>query len=387
MRIAVLIPVVLALMMSACSEKSYTISGEVFIRESDEKTVRLSLVDVSLYDYKTMSLFTSKKLIESQPLADYLNSTLAAYNDDIIAPKARYESAGKEYNNNINNQTLFTILSQAWIALILAEDNLTQVKSRLNYLSSATYYFANLPTPLQSTKTDSEGKFAFSVSSGTYAVVAVDKTSAEESNYGYEKYHWMVKVNINQDTKIILANNNLSNGMSNDSLITTIKDKDEFCVQVGDMITTLDSSGKETRNYKKAVVSFDMLKSDIEIAKRYQKGLEEKKRVNARTQQTKKEEKQHNEVIAETPLDEPVEQVPPLKTPYPKTPKLIFATAEEAQKEAVRRYPDLAITGSKLNTEFVLRYKQYKLVRPDYFRDPSWPFKLAEESVEAIKSK
>jgi hypothetical protein len=56
-----------------------------------------------------------------------------------------------------------------------------------------------------------------------------------------------------------------------------------------------------------------------------------------------------------------------------------------AQKEATRRYPDLGVAGTKLNTEFVSRYKRYQQERPDYFRDPTWPIHLAEECVEAIK--
>lgn len=56
-----------------------------------------------------------------------------------------------------------------------------------------------------------------------------------------------------------------------------------------------------------------------------------------------------------------------------------------AQKEATHRYPDLGVAGTKLNTEFVARYKRYQQDRPDYFRDPTWPIHLAEECVEAIK--
>lgn len=58
-----------------------------------------------------------------------------------------------------------------------------------------------------------------------------------------------------------------------------------------------------------------------------------------------------------------------------------FATVAEAQQEAVRRYPDIGVAGSKLNTEFVARYKRYQQERPDFLRDPSWPLRLAEELV------
>lgn len=64
-------------------------------------------------------------------------------------------------------------------------------------------------------------------------------------------------------------------------------------------------------------------------------------------------------------------------TPAPTTTQ--YLTTDEAQKVAIQRYPALGVAGSKLNTEFVARYKQYQQTRPDYFRDTSWPIRLAEE--------
>ena len=62
-----------------------------------------------------------------------------------------------------------------------------------------------------------------------------------------------------------------------------------------------------------------------------------------------------------------------------------FASVDEAQREAMRRYPGLGIAGSKLNTAFVARYKLYQQQRPDFFRDTSWPIRLAEEFAELSK--
>ena len=47
--------------------------------------------------------------------------------------------------------------------------------------------------------------------------------------------------------------------------------------------------------------------------------------------------------------------------------------------EAVRRYPDLGTVGTKMNSAFVARYKYYQHVNPDYFADPRWPLRLADE--------
>jgi hypothetical protein len=66
-------------------------------------------------------------------------------------------------------------------------------------------------------------------------------------------------------------------------------------------------------------------------------------------------------------------------------PQLITAT--EAQRIAVSRYPDVGVSGSKLNRDFVVRYKHYKQTRPGYFDDPSWPIRLADEIAQPALAK
>jgi hypothetical protein len=63
-----------------------------------------------------------------------------------------------------------------------------------------------------------------------------------------------------------------------------------------------------------------------------------------------------------------------------------FSSADEAQREAVRRYPQLGVAGSPLNQDFVARHKRYQREHPEVLRDPSWPLRLAEESARTIKS-
>ena len=82
--------------------------------------------------------------------------------------------------------------------------------------------------------------------------------------------------------------------------------------------------------------------------------------------------------------------VPPLAVPTTTTPPtttIRFTTAAEAQQAAVRRYPALGVAGSTLNTAFVARYKLYQQQRPEYFRDNSWPMRLAEEVVPSVNPK
>lgn len=73
------------------------------------------------------------------------------------------------------------------------------------------------------------------------------------------------------------------------------------------------------------------------------------------------------------------------KPPSAATP--IFASPAEAQREAVRRYPDLAVAGSLLNVDFVARHARYLRDYPNSLRDSAWPLRLAEESARAVKAK
>jgi len=71
----------------------------------------------------------------------------------------------------------------------------------------------------------------------------------------------------------------------------------------------------------------------------------------------------------------------PLKAP-PRTP-----ITDEAQREAIRRFPALGVAGSAMNAEFVSRYNQYLTSRPDFFKDSLWPIRLAEEADQTLREK
>jgi hypothetical protein len=57
-------------------------------------------------------------------------------------------------------------------------------------------------------------------------------------------------------------------------------------------------------------------------------------------------------------------------------------TVATAQKEAVRRYPQLGVANSPMNRAFVARYQQIKAQNASYFRDSSWPLHLADEVAQ-----
>ncbi len=54
-------------------------------------------------------------------------------------------------------------------------------------------------------------------------------------------------------------------------------------------------------------------------------------------------------------------------------------TMEEWKAKAVEKYPDLGVADSPLNQRFVEAYRQRSAKEPEFFKDPRWPMRLADE--------
>nr|ACO70913.1 hypothetical protein [uncultured Verrucomicrobiota bacterium] len=81
-------------------------------------------------------------------------------------------------------------------------------------------------------------------------------------------------------------------------------------------------------------------------------------------------------VVAGTPPPAP----PVLATPVAKAQPQTYAEAvNAAQYAAVARYPDLGRAGTLFNARFVAAYQQLRVEDPNYFSDPEWPLRLADE--------
>ena len=71
--------------------------------------------------------------------------------------------------------------------------------------------------------------------------------------------------------------------------------------------------------------------------------------------------------------------VVPVEKQSSDTPRPEPRTEADFQAEAVRRYPDLAVAGSKMNVAFVERVGFYRKYRPEFFQNTDWPIKVAKE--------
>ncbi len=54
------------------------------------------------------------------------------------------------------------------------------------------------------------------------------------------------------------------------------------------------------------------------------------------------------------------------------------------QQQAVRKYPDLGVEGSDINKLFVQKYRKLRSMETEYFAEPDWPIRLADECAREL---
>ena len=179
-----------------------TIEGQVFVRLKGGESIKLSLVNVLLFDEKVIAVHLENK---------------GKATDSLVADLRPRE---KETKDALDRANAHASSVEADKVKRDAEEAFRKVIAAETYLYSAEYYFEGLPNPLQTTKTDVDGKFAFQIPGGSYVLAAFSNRQAGKST---EIYYWMVKVTLNANKKVMLANDNLSTSGSVDSLIGTLE--------------------------------------------------------------------------------------------------------------------------------------------------------------------
>lgn len=309
---------VIALIIAcARAEDLRTIDGQIFVRTQGAETIKLSLVDVRLFDLKAIAEDVEQKRKAAEPIYEALQPFVKEAEQLEEEAKEAMEAKPAQING-----------FEAWSK---AMGDTWKMRGMAAYPHTALYYFSHLPNPLQTTKTDADGKFTFKVPNGSYVLAAAsDRKAGKETEF----YHWMIRVIVDADKKVMLANDNLTTTGARDSMISTTET---------DALTVSAMIGK----------SFVSLEAFIETKKAEQHLTEARKQKELREQE--------------------------LST-YRQNPKA-------AQKKAVALYPDVAVAGSPLNKEFVAQMKRYQAEKKEFFAEPDWPIRLAKECNEKLSAK
>ena len=362
----------------ACAEEMRTIEGQVFIRTQGAETIKLSLVEVQLFDEKSMAAAVERKRKAAVSIDEYFQ----LMKREAAEAERHAEDANKRAQRLDPFSDGTTAIKKAAVrAHIVAGFRSIDAEEKAYYPRSADYYFSGLPKPLQTTKTDADGKFVFKMPIGSYVLAAI---SSRETGEKTEKYHWMVKVAADVANKIMLANDNLSSSGSPDSIIATLRyapweypaypamrklSIEKLAIshaqEMGSFWEQERASEAQIR-YLKAQLATPQIRNLDSLAAFIEQ--EKEQRVVAAS-------KHQAELAAAAESDRQTQL-----EPFRKDPKL-------AQRKAIELYPDVGVAGSRLNKEFVARVKRYQSEKKDFFVEPDWPIRLAKECSEDLAAK
>lgn len=388
---------IVLIVAGARAEDMRTIDGQVFVRTKGAETIKLSLVDVLLFDEKAITQKLETKRDAAKPIYEALQPILKvaesrksdakeamdrAFNvekslrtDEASAAAiipyvkegtelwrtlsriketvhATHLSTGTQLSSTAMNQVKTAVAEAVKTtseAFRETSREVSDILGKMGYTSSALYYFSDLPKAMQATKTDADGKFGFKVPSGSYVLVA---DSSRQAGKETEFYHWMVKINVDTDKKIMLANDNLSTSGSPDSMVST---------------TEIGTSMAEGVSLASLEAFIEMKKAEQLAEVRERAAAEAAKQEAARqaqVAQAAKNEKERQEQLES----------------FRKDPKA-------AHRKAIELYPDVGVAGSPLNKEFVTRVKRYQIEKKDFFAEPDWPLRLAIECSKDLSAK
>ena len=306
--------VIALIIASARAEDLRTIDGQIFVRTQGAETIKLSLVEIQLFDLKAIADDVEMKRMAAEPIYEALQP--------FVKEAEQLEKEAKEAMDRGSNGV------ETWSKAI--GDSL-KIRGMAAYPHTGLYYFSHLPNSLQTTKTDADGTFTFKVPNGSYVLAAASSRRAGNET---EFYYWMIRVIVDADKKVMLANDNLTTTRARDSMISTTET---------DALTVSAMIGK----------SLVSLEAFIESKKAVQSLAKERQQKELREQ--------------ELPI-------------YRRNPKA-------AQQKAVALYPDVGVAGSTLNNEFVARLKRYRAEKAEFFAEPDWPIRLAKECADELAAK
>lgn len=198
---------------------TYEVAGEIFIATKGGANFKLGSVNVQVFEKSVVDKFVTEKNTEQAALLKELT--------------AEYDKAKKKWADIIANwsSTYATGDPMVWRAgfafptlnkeVNTQNDYLCSLEKRRADLVSGAFFFNDLPKPKISVRSNSEGRFRFSMARDVEVVIAASASRTVGDNI--ERYFWLVPVTCPNEaaTEIALSNNNLSNVEAGGSLILT----------------------------------------------------------------------------------------------------------------------------------------------------------------------
>ena len=367
-----------------------TLEGQIFIRTKGAETIKLSVVDVAIYDEKTVAQHVGKLRKQAEPLLADLLELEKKPKEEFRRILQAKESARIAYQaSQASPPSVESKL--AWLNAQIKESEAAisisdSIQAKRNFLNSGLYYFESLAGPLETTKTDAEGKFSFQVPSGSYVVVAVSKrTVGKKSEY----YHWMVKARANANTKVMLANDNLTTSGSPESMVATFGDEEnvqEVMIPEARNIQFIAAFVEREKQDQEAAAKINEDARQTEEAKQKEQQMEAARQRERAAGEAKKKEEER-QAKADIEMQKKSEKAQQAEEGDRQDLLAMFRkNPDAAQRYAVGRFPELGIAGSPLNKEYIARLQRYQHEKKEFFTEPDWPLRLAKECDADLKS-
>lgn len=177
-----------------------TVNGEISIVTKGGQRINLALVEVNVFPINTFlpCLLERKKERDAQ---------LSIILRKIEAARVEYDTAFQTAENAFNWD--FDNFDKAMAAREKADRKYQKLRAEREETTSCTFFFRELPAPLTSTKTNSEGEFNLRIPGSGLHVIAA--SAARRVSDNVEKYYWIATIDPKNGSRqtAVLSNHNL----------------------------------------------------------------------------------------------------------------------------------------------------------------------------------
>ncbi|MFH2047163.1 MAG: hypothetical protein ABIK92_18700 [Pseudomonadota bacterium] len=195
-------------LLFGCAPKENEFFGEVFFVTKKGQKIQLSLVEISIIDYDKMNIFAQDRMQSAKQEIERLKPIIFRTQQEYKKMRQSKEKFYRVYLDNIYSHRYSKKYQDLLASISKKRSELNRLLTSYNSYSKGTYFFAGLPKPTLSTKTDAGGKFILKLKPGKYAIVA---NTSQKDGKSDKDYYWFISFDTEKGSqqKIILSNDNL----------------------------------------------------------------------------------------------------------------------------------------------------------------------------------
>lgn len=215
------------------------IRGEAFMVEPNQDVSPLALMGIGIYREEDMADFVSDRRALADKVVKYFSPFAASagqlFAEAEDAAKAHEKTDPKRRDFELRpdgaaefERAVFVFRKSHEIlqkALSEAGTKSDYARGLTLYPRTGAWYFEQLPKPLVSVDTDSDGRFRLDAPDGSYVLVSHAEHRTEG---GSEDLYWMVRLEVKGETRVTLSNGNTTDHSSKQSLIGTVADPERL---------------------------------------------------------------------------------------------------------------------------------------------------------------